>query len=135
MRPSTSNSQSSTKLHNEIRYLQSRVDVNEKLQTDVDQLQKVVKSLIEENLDLHTCFHDNRSLHEDIKQLNKTVQELVEDNTTLRTRINLMEVRYARWNAVEESTSQSIRKSHSNSQPKKMGQSFKSYKKHLNLAV
>jgi regulator of replication initiation timing len=76
--------------------LQSHPSITDTLQKDVEQLQKIVKTLIEENIDLQACFHENRALQADVKHLTKTVQELSDSNSALKTRLNLLEVWYAR---------------------------------------
>lgn len=100
LRPSTSTSslyQPNSKLPNNHLH-NNRIEANSQLRKDVDQIQKVVKSLIEENVELQACYHENRKLHADVKQLNKTVQELSESNSALMTRVNLLEIWYSRLN-------------------------------------
>lgn len=64
-------------------------------------MQKIIKTLIEENVDLQACFHENRALRGDIKQLSKVVQELSDSNSALNTRLNLLELWYARTMSAE----------------------------------
>jgi regulator of replication initiation timing len=92
MRPSTSNSnQSNFRLYDEVHQLRSRVENSDKLRKEVDQLQKVVKGLIEENV----------TLSADLKHLNGIVHDLHESNSALKTRINLLELRNNRLNVDE----------------------------------
>lgn len=80
-RPSTSfiNDQSNARL--ELQNLRLRVEANEKMRKDVDQLQRIVKSLIEENV----------TLAADLRQLSKIVHELHENNSFLKTKMSLLE--------------------------------------------
>ncbi|KAI6190026.1 hypothetical protein M3Y97_00072100 [Aphelenchoides bicaudatus] len=94
-RPSTSitssSSQSNYRLQDDIQDLRIRMNNSEKIRREVDQLQKIVRNLIEENANLSG----------DLKQLSGIVNDLNESNSALMTRVNLLEIWHARANVEE----------------------------------
>lgn len=83
------------------------------MRKEVDQLQKIVKSLIEENVNLST----------NLKQLDSIIHDLHESNSALKTRVNLLELWYARSNT-DETPSNRLHNnnfSHLNGKSKKQG--------------
>jgi chromosome segregation ATPase len=87
------NNQEWARLRSEIELLKSRLMGAESLRKEISTLQKCVKDLVEDNVEIQTRLQESKFNRADFRSLQRNVQELQENNFVLRKRINELESR------------------------------------------